>query len=117
MDTLFRKQKQLSQRIRKNFNDYKADMLKTNKQHIFDYAPEITAYQITCRYMSHVSQYDEPSLDYLLKFENPLQVVTDQYKQDFRGDLGAIITRICDTQDLLDDYPLMSAKKQMEPER
>lgn len=62
MDTLFRKQKQLSQRIRKNFNDYKADMLKTNRQHIFDNAPEIIANQF-CRYMSHVSQYDKQSLN------------------------------------------------------
>jgi len=117
MDTLFMKQQRLSRRICENFNDYKAAMLKTNREHIFDHAPEITAYQITYRYMGYVSQYDEPSLDYLLKFENPLQVVTDQYKQDFRVDLGAIIARICDTQDLLNDYPLMPDKKRHEPER
>lgn len=117
MDTLFMKQQRLSKRLRKNFNDYKATMLKMNRQELFDHAPEITAYQITYRHMGHVSQYDERSLDYLLKFENPLQVVTDHFKQDMWADLNAIIDRICDTQDLLQDYPLMPVTKQKEPER
>jgi hypothetical protein len=117
MDTLFMKKQRLSRRIRKNFNDYKAAMLKTNRQHIFDNAPDIIAYQIVCRHMSHVSQYDEQSLDYLLKFENPLQLVTDHFKQDMRVDLDAIIARICNTQDLLNDYSLMPNKKQHAPER
>jgi hypothetical protein len=91
--------------------------MKMNRQELFDHAPEITAYQNTYRFMGHVSQYDEPSLDYLLKFENPLQVVTDHYKRDLRVDLGAIIAQICDTQDLLQDYPLVPDKKQQEPER
>lgn len=118
MDTLFKKQLQLSKRIRKNFNDYKAAMLKMNRQELFDHALEITAYQITYRHMGHVSQYDEPSLDYLLKFENPLQVISDKYQEEFRyaeNVLGPIVAQECDRQDGLADYPTI--KKHGEPER
>lgn len=77
-----------------------------NRQEIFDHAMEITAYQITYQSMSHVGQYDEPSLDYLLKFENPLQVVVDHYKRNQRVDLHTVTALICDTQDLLNNDPM-----------
>lgn len=119
MDNLFKKQLQLSKRIRKNFNDYKDTMLKMNRQELFDHAAEITAHQITYCHMIHVSQYDEHSLDYLLKFANPLQVVTDHFNQDMSVDLDAIINKLCDTQDLLQDYEHMPVKNKnrKEPER
>jgi hypothetical protein len=115
--SLFRKQKRLARQLGRNFNEYRCTMLKTNRQAIFEKAYEIAAYQITYSHMRHISQYDEQSLDYLLKFQNPLQMVADHYMQDIRVDLSAIIARICDTQDLLNDYPLMPDQQRHGPER
>lgn len=106
MNALFMKQQRLSKQIHKNFNTYKAAVLKMNRQELFDHAMEITAYQITYQYMNHVEQYDEPSLDYLLKFENPLEVVVDHYKRNQCVDLHTVTALICDTQDLLNHDPM-----------
>lgn len=117
MDTLFEKKERLARRLRKNFSDYEWEVLKWSKQDMFKKAYEIADCQTVYEHMRHISQYDEPQLDYLLKFENPLELVTDHYKQDIRVDLDALIHRICDTQDLLNDYPLMPDNKQHEAER
>jgi hypothetical protein len=68
--------------------------------------------------MTKNHSYEPEELDYLLLFQNPLEVVTDQYQEEFRyaeNMLELIVARICDKQEGLGDYPLM--KKYGEPER
>jgi hypothetical protein len=117
MDTLITKKKWLMNRLDQNYLDFRAAMLKLHKEDIFYKADEITACQTTYHHMRDIKQYVETELDYLLKFKNPLELVTDHYKQDIRVDLDAVIYRICDTQDLLNDYPFMPDNKQHETER
>lgn len=108
----------LINRIHRNFADYKAKLLKVDGQGIFEKAEEIAAYTQVHRNMTENHSYEPEELDYLLLFQNPLEVVTDQYQEEFRyaeNMLALIVARICDRQDALGDYPL--TKKHGEPER
>ncbi len=116
MDNSVMKHERLSRRLDQNFKDFRTAMLKESRQDIFDKAYETAACQMVYRHMK-INRYGEPALDYLLKFKNPLELVTDHYKQDIGVDLDAIINHICDTQDLLNDYPLMPDNKHHETER
>ncbi len=119
MDNKMMKHEQLSRRLDQNFNDFKRAMLKKSRQDIFDKVYEIAACQMVYRHMK-LNRFDEQDLDYLLKFKNPLELVTDHYKQNIRVDSDAftyLIYHICDTKDLLNDYPLMPDNKQHETER
>ena len=112
------KETQLTNRIHRNFEDYKARLLKMESESIFEKAEEIAAYTQTHRYLTINHNYGPEELDYLLLFQNPLEVVTEQYQEEFRyagNMLELIVERICDKQDGLADYPLM--KKYGEPER
>jgi hypothetical protein len=98
--------------------DYKAKMLKLDGQKIFEKAEEIAAYTQAHWYLTVDHRYEPEELDCLLLFQNPLEVVTDQYQEEFRyaeNMLELIVARICDKQEGLGDYPLM--KKYGEPER
>jgi len=112
------KKTRLINRIRRNFADYKENLLKVDGEGIFEKAEEIAAYTQVHRNMTKNYSYASEELDYLLLFQNPLEVVTDQYQEEFRyaeNMLELIVARICDKQDGLGDYPLM--KKHGEPER
>ena len=98
--------------------DYTARMLKMDGQHIFEKAEEIAAYTQAHWYLTVDHHYEIPVGLGILLFQNPLEVVTDQYQEEFRyaeNMLALIIARICDKQEGLADYPLM--KKHGEPER
>ncbi len=108
----------LINRIHRNFADYKAKLLNLDGQGIFEKAEEIAAYTQVHRNMTKNHSYDPEELDYLMLFQNPLEVVADQYQEEFRyaeNMLELIVARICDKQEGLEDYPLM--KKHGEPER
>ncbi len=117
MDRIIEKQKKLMRRIEKNFSDYKASVLKLDKQSIFDKAAEIAAMEQVVHYMTNIHGYYERDIDYLLKFQNPLELVADYYQANLQLELNDEIARICDTQDHTSDYPLMPEAKAKESER
>ncbi|MEN3003333.1 hypothetical protein [Dehalobacterium formicoaceticum] len=117
MDRIIEKQKNLMRRIEKNFSDYKSSVLKLDKQSIFDKAAEIAAMKQVVHYMTNIHGYYERDIDYLLKFQNPLELVADHYKFNLQAELNDVIARICDTQDHTSDYPLMPEAKAKESER
>lgn len=104
------KETRLTNRIHRNFEDYKAKLLKVDSEGIFEKAEEITVHTQAHRYLTVNHHYEPEELDYLLLFQNPLEVVTDQYQEEFRyaeNMLELIVVRICDKRDALADYPLM----------
>lgn len=117
MDRIIEKQKKLMRRIEKNFSDYKASVLKLDKQSIFDKAAEIAAMKQVAHYMTNIHGYYERDIDYLLKFQNPLELVADYYQANLQLELNDVIAGICDTQDHTSDYPLMPEAKAKESER
>jgi len=114
MDIILDKQEKLMRRIEKNFADYKASVLKLDKQSIFDKAAEIAAVKRVLHYMTNIHGYYERDIDYLLKFQNPLKLVADRYQVNTRAYLHDVIARICDTQDITGDYPFMPTLKARE---
>lgn len=116
-DRIIEKQKKLTRRIERNFSDYKAAVLKLDKQGIFDKAAEIAAMRRVAHYMKNVHGYYEINLDYLLQFQNPLELVADYYQVNMRSELHDVVARVCDTKDHTADYPLMPEPKSKEPER
>jgi len=111
------KETQLINRINRNFMDYKAKMLKLDGQRIFEKAEEIAAYTQAHWYLTVDHHYEPEELDYLLLFQNPLEVVADRYQNEVRcvNDVLELIVRAGNKRDALGDYPLM--KKHGEPER
>ncbi len=117
MDTLMEKRKQLLERLDSNFNEFKRETLELSKGDIFDRSYKITAFDTVYRHMRNLCRFDEQSLNYLLKFENPLELVADHYKPNIWVNINGTIDRICDAQDLMDDYPLMPKGGQKRSER
>lgn len=112
------KQEKLIRRVDQNFADYREKLLKTGGQGIFEKAEEIAAYTQVYRYLTEKHSYEPHELDYLLLFRNPLEVMADQYQEEFRyaeNMLELILVRMCDKQEGLGDYPLL--KKHGEQER
>jgi hypothetical protein len=107
----------LINRIYRNFADYKEKLLKVDGEGIFEKAEEIAAYTQAHWYLTVDHHYEPEELDYFLLFQNPLEVVTDQYQNEVRcvNDVLELIVRAGNKQDGLGDYPLM--KKHGEPER
>jgi hypothetical protein len=111
MDRIVEKQKKLMRRLEKNFADYKASILKLDKQSIFNKAVEIAAVKRVSHYMINIHGYYEKEIDYLLKFQDPLKLVADRYQINLRAYLYDVIARLCDTQDHAGDYFYMSEPK------
>ena len=111
------KQDRLIRRVKRNFEDYKASVLKLDKQRIFDRASEIAAYSRVSHYLQNMHGYDEDELDYLLRFQNPLELIADHYRELAHAELHTVVARVCDTKDHTGDYPLIPVRTDQEPER
>lgn len=111
MGRIVEKQKKLMHRLEKNFADYKASILKLDKQSIFNKAAEIAAVKRVCYYMTNIHGYYESDFDYLLKFQNPLKLVSVRYQVNTRAYLHDVVARLCDTQDHAGDYFYMPEPK------
>ncbi len=112
------KEIKLKSRIDKNFEDFKASMLKLDSQSVFEKAKEITAYTQVHQYMTKSHSYTPEERDYLLLFQNPLEIISDNYQQDLgyaENVLGVIVAEECDRQDGRGNYPMI--RKHREPER
>jgi regulatory protein YycH of two-component signal transduction system YycFG len=108
------KEERLLKRIDRNYADYRASILRMDEQEIFKKAEEIAAYKQMYDYLSDRHQFEPEQLDYLLLFQNPLEVLTDQYKSgrwNIDDTLEGIAHEACDKQDALADYPLMNPKE------
>ena len=109
------KRKLLHNRLNNNYADYNDHLMKLAKDEIIKNARKISDTQIAYMYMTYSNRFNECELDFLLKFANPLEVVTDymHIKHDCEFDLASdddlesIITDICDKRDMLGDYALM----------
>lgn len=111
------KEEKLLKRLDRNYTDYRAKIARLETQEIFQKAEEIAATKEMYEYLSDRHHYVPEQLDYLLLFQNPLEVLRDQYvsgcwnKDDV---LENIVQTACDKQDALADYPLMKPPQEKE---
>ena len=98
---------QLIGRITDNYNDYRANLLLKDRQELIDGADKIADTAAVFRHMTDRS-YTEQELEYLLKFQNPLEVVTGHWA-DYELTPDVLDTLVADTIDRQEDlalYPL-----------
>lgn len=70
--------RQLLTRITENYSEYRANLLLKDRQELIDGAGRIADTATVFQHMSDRS-YTEQELEYLLKFQNPLEVVTEHW--------------------------------------
>jgi len=70
---------QLRDRLKENYDVYKRDMIDLSKEGIFYAAAEIMPVIEAYGYFSQEHNYKESEVNFLLKFENPLEYVSDRW--------------------------------------
>jgi hypothetical protein len=100
----------LTDRVNANFTEYIDSLRGKDGEDITDYSAEIATiaeahYYITARHNFHFSE-----LDYLLKFENPLLVVTEAFDANRDEEHSDIMWKVFHEQDALGNsrHPLVS---------
>jgi hypothetical protein len=104
-DTLFA-------RLKKNYDDTRTDLLQLDRQELIDKSERIAETAHVFKHLTEDHQFEESELDYLLQFQNPLEVVTDHW-MDYELDLDVmdgVIWDACDKQADVTEYPLIKDK-------
>ncbi len=66
-------------RLAENYEAFRREILGTSKDSVFYSAAEILPVQQAYAYFMHEHKYLESDVDFLLKFQNPLEVVSDKW--------------------------------------
>jgi hypothetical protein len=109
--------RQLIDRITDNYSEYRASLLLKDRQELIDGAGKIADTAAIFQYMADRS-YKEEELEYLLKFQNPLEVVTEHWADyELMPDaLDTLIADVTDRQDDLNLFPLAKDAPAQKPE-
>lgn len=112
------KKEKLLKRLDRNYADYRAKVARMDTQEIFQKAVEIASTKEMYEYLSDRHHYESEQLEYLLRFQNPLEVLRDQYVSgcwNKDNTLENIVQTACDKQEALADY--LQIKPPQEKER
>ncbi len=101
----------LRQKIQLRWSEYKAEMLRSPAAELFSRAGEIAAAQFCHEQLTeYLDCYAIEDLEYLLRFEDPLAVVCDQWasRQEFdpSHEFKEMLAELQDEQTLERDYLL-----------
>ena len=72
-------EQQLRDRLKDNYEVFKRDTMDQSKEGIFYSAAEILPVMNAYAYFTQEHKYIESDVDFLLKFENPLELITDRW--------------------------------------
>ena len=109
--------RQLIDRITENYREYRANLLLKDRQELIDGAGRIADTALVFQHMADRS-YKDGELEYLLKFQNPLEVVTEHWADyELMPDvLDALIADATDRQDDLTLFPLAADAPAQKPD-
>ena len=101
----------LRQKLRDRWFEYSAEVLECPAEVIFERADEIAAAKFCYDELTeHITSYPAEYLEYLLRFQDPLSVVQDQWASeqnvDYSEEFEHALWTIQNTQDAEQDYPL-----------
>lgn len=100
--------KQLIERLDKNLLSYFNELHTNQALSITRMSSEIAAITGAHYYMSEIHNFHTSELEYLLRFQNPLQVVGDAFQISGMDDYSDVMWGIFDRQDALQGgYPLV----------
>lgn len=71
----------LRERIERNYEDFKAETITYDKEDIFELAGRISAIEDVLFFLSTHDWLDEDEAGYLLRFDNPLEMMADVWEE------------------------------------
>jgi len=99
---------QLTDRLDKNLSDYFDTLRNLGAKEIIGMSSEIGARMDAHYYLTEIHNFHTSELEYLLKFQNPLEVVAEEFLYAGTENRSDIMWKIFDRQDAFQgDYPLM----------
>ena len=101
----------LRRKIELRWSEHQAEMLRSSAAELFSRAGEIAAAQLCHEQLTeYLDCYAIEDLEYLLRFEDPLSVVRDQWASrqecDPSHEFKEMLAELQDEQTLERDYPL-----------
>ncbi len=103
--------KALCRKLRLRWNEYSAEVVQHSSAEVFERADEIAAARFCYDQLTeNVKSYPAEYLEYLLRFEDPLSVVQDQWAShqnvDHSDEFEHALWTLWNTHDAEQDYPL-----------
>jgi len=110
------KLQELYDRLDANLSAFQAAWEAKSKAELIDGSREITAIRDTHEYLTESHGFEPEEIDYLLLFENPLQVVADKWleRTEDLSDFSFALDEVFDKQDALQDYELKEKSSVLE---
>lgn len=101
----------LRQKVDLRWSEYEAEILRCTPTEIFNHAEEIASARFCRDQLTESARcYPPDYLEYLLRFDDPLAVVRDQWTEaqnvDYSDEFEHALWTIQNTQDAEQDYPL-----------
>ncbi len=110
--------RELTDRLDGNIQDYRATMLALDNEELFNNAGEIACIVDTFYYLAEVHEFDDAETEFLLRFENPLVLVADEWAEH-TGDMSDFPFALNDVlrkkDDALKSYALYVEPKPPQP--
>lgn len=106
------KEQKLLERLDANLAQFQAAWEKQGKDELILNSREITAVRDAHEYLTTSHGYEPEEADYLLLFDNPLQVVADKWleRMEDKSDFSFALDEVFDKRDALRDYELAKEK-------
>lgn len=106
------KQQKLFDRLDANFEDFQAKWQAKSQWELICDANDIAAVKDAHEYLTTTHGFERDEIDYLLLFENPLEVVANKWQErrDDLSDFGFALDEVFDKRDALRDYELAKEK-------
>ena len=100
------KLQELFDRLDANLEDFRKTWESSDKAKLIDGSREITAIKDAHYYLTESHGFEPEEIDYLLLFENPLQVVADKWleRTEDLSDFSFTLDEVFDKQDALRGY-------------
>lgn len=99
---------ELFDRLDTNLAEFRKIWETSDKTRLIDGSREITAIKDAHYYLTESHGFEQEEIDYLLLFENPLQVVADKWleRTEDLSDFSFALDEVFDKKDALRDYEL-----------
>lgn len=99
---------QLFERLNENLAEFRAKWAAMSSDALIGNSREITAIKDAHYYLTESHGFEPEEADYLLLFQNPLQVVADKWleRTEDLSDFSFALNEVFDKQDALRDYDL-----------
>ena len=100
------KLQELFDRLNANLEDFRKTWESNDKAKLIDGSREIAAIKDAHYYLTESHGFEPEEIDYLLLFENPLQVVADKWleRTEDLSDFSFALDEVFNKQDALRDY-------------